>query len=482
MLFNRILSLLAIALVLAGCSASATIPPPTPVPDTPTSAATSDAQPTTASTQAPEPTAIPTDPPQPTEAPTQAPTAVPTAVPTAISTAVPTAIPTVVQQLTTAPTQTPPAQAASGAEILFLRERVLWAFDINTRSERRIIDNVSDYAAAPGGAQIALLRGSGRATELWLVGRDGSNLTQITSDDRMEATLAWSLGGKALAYSSAATDAPYQRVWPEWAEWCRTSKVHVFDPANSSITALADGCDPSISPDGRRVAYAAPPTDKEPGLDSISPTIKNSIRLINRQGQNGWDFAKASGDLSANPRNGRLVYAPSWSPDGAQIVYHRFIGYWALVDISLSEIGGSFDGKGQPLNNGAGWLLPAQFAPNGRALAIVQYNYSDAAGYDPWSVSVIRLGGTSSSALPDGEMTLQGSTVDALPGAQSAAWSPDGAAMAVLLPVDWQPKPEPGIISEGPGEIWRWVPGNAPAELLVRNVDYGSPVVWLPGK
>jgi enoyl-CoA hydratase/carnithine racemase len=54
----------------------------------------------------------------------------------------------------------------------------------------------------------------------------------------------------------------------------------------------------------------------------------------------------------------------------AQIAYHRFVGYRALVDINLTEIGGSFEGKGQPLNDGAGWLLP-QLVGLGRATEIL---------------------------------------------------------------------------------------------------------------
>ncbi len=91
--------------------------------------------------------------------------------------------------------------------------------------------------------------------------------------------------------------------------------------------------------------------------------VGNSIRLINRQGQNGWDFAKAASVDAPEPNAGRLVYAPAFSPDGAQVVYQRFLGYQVLVDINLSQIAGSFDGGGQVLADGAGWLLPARFAP-----------------------------------------------------------------------------------------------------------------------
>src|SRR5918911_241655 len=65
------------------------------------------------------------------------------------------------------------------------------------------------------------------------------------------------------------------------------------------------------------------------------------VALVYRQGQHGWDFAKAQGIEAPPPHMGRLVYAPAWSPDGQQIVYHRYLGYQALVDLDLTEIAGS---------------------------------------------------------------------------------------------------------------------------------------------
>ena len=44
---------------------------------------------------------------------------------------------------------------------------------------------------------------AGRQAEIWMVRRDGSALSQLTSNDRAEASLAWSPDGSALLYGSS---------------------------------------------------------------------------------------------------------------------------------------------------------------------------------------------------------------------------------------------------------------------------------------
>src|SRR6185436_1385070 len=352
--------------------------------------------------------------------------------------------------------------------------------------QRMLAEGVRDFAVSPDGSTIALVRGEGARSELWSVGRDGSGLARLTHNDRAEATPAWAPDGAALVFASADSDEPYVPEWQGWSRWCAASEIHLRDLADATETSLAAGCDPAVSPDGKRIGYAAPPAKPEPGIPEPAPLTANSIRLINRQGQNGWDFAKATGAVLPAPNSGRVVYAPAWSPDGKQVVYQRFLGYQALVDLDLSEIGGSFEGKGVPLADGAGWLLPARFAPDGRSLAMTENNAGDArgfGGYDNWSVMVIRLEGAREIALPTGTISAVGQRVDLLPRGQSAVWSPDGAAMAVELPPGWRPglpDDQPFGADERPGEIWLWTPGDQPAQRLVDEVDFASPLAWLP--
>jgi dipeptidyl aminopeptidase/acylaminoacyl peptidase len=471
MMKHSLLLLLTItSFLLAACAPpTAPIATQTAIADAPTAAVTT------------EPTALPTSAttaPEPTGAPTQAATLEPepTSAPTEVATTEPTQVPATAQPTDAASTP----QSGFGSEILFLREGNLIALDVATRKERTIADTVADFTATPDGKMITLVRTEETETELWSVRRDGSALTQLTRNDRTETTPSWAPDGSALVFASAAQDAgSYTREWQGWSQWCAGSEVHILALPDGAETALGPGCDPAFGPDGKRIVYATPPTQ----MGSEPQT--NTIRLVNRQGQNGWSFAKADGAEAAT-NAGRLVYAPTWSPDSGQIVYHRFLGYQALVDINLSEMGKSFEGKGQPISTGAGWMLPARFTPDGRTVALSENNYSDArgfGGYDNWSTVVIKLEGSRDVALPSGSVTMIGQQVDLLPRAQQIAWSPDGATLAVQLPPGWQPglsNNEPFGIDEVPGELWLWQPGNAPQERIAENVSFASPIVWLP--
>jgi len=374
-----------------------------------------------------------------------------------------------------------------GEEILFLRAGTLMAYRLATGQERQIATNVSEFAATPAGDLLALVRGSGRTGDIWLVERDGTNLRQMTSDRRAEGSLSWSLDGQMLVYASSDSDQQRPREWLDWAAWCSTSEVRLLNLASETETTFEPGCDPALSPDGRRIAFATPPESVEaPGVvgqDPTTPNVANTIRLINTRGEHGWSFAVARGDQES----GRLVYAPAWSPDGAELAYHRFIGYQALVDMNYTEMGDSFEGQGELVGSGTGWLLPTLFAPAGPArLVITEHDPQNARGwqgYEVWRAQVLRLGQSGEIFLPEGTRETIAAPIDDLSRVTGAAWSPDGSGLAVVLPPGWQadaPSDEATFETSRPGELWRWGPGAPPTERLTANVDYASPLLWLP--
>ncbi len=474
--------ILLLALLLASCGGAppptAGLPSPTAAPSGPSTAAPPTPIPsptpeTPPTTSLPEPTPAPpaTSQPEPTPVPSPPPTVAPPP---------PTASPA-----PASPTPVPPEASFTGA-IFFLRGGALWRLDAG--GERLITDQVREFAPFSNGNVIAVVRETGRQFDVWTVQRDGSDLRRITNDRTVEASLSWSPDGAALIFAAADVGEPLPQTWPEWAVWCNASQVVVVDVASGQRQTLANGCDPALSPDGRRIAYSAPPTQGDPALASGAPVAGNAIRLINRRGENAWNFARADGPDASAPNAGMLVYAPAWSPDGASVTYHRYLGMQIEVDINLSEIGGSFEGKGRPFAEGAGWLLPVRFAPDGRRAAIIEHNYSDArgfGGYDAWSVQIVALDGARTVDLPQGPVTMLGGSATRLPRAASAAWSPDGTRLAALLPSGWRPdapldEPFDPTGAESPGEVWLWQPGTAPSVRLIDNVDFASPLAWLP--
>lgn len=467
------LLLLALSLILAACSSPDALLPET-APQATTAVATPSGtdgltnnadQAITTSTAALTTVESPSEPAQPTDTPT----ATPIEVPTLAATQVP------------APPQPSPGETAIGSEILFLRRGALLAYAVDTGQERQIASDVREFAATPNGRTLALVRNSGRTADLWLVARDGSDLRQVTRNERAESNPSWAPDGLTLVYASSTAERQSPPDWPRWATWCGTSEVRLLDVTSGVETTLAPGCDPAFSPDGRRIAFATPPLNTDPA--GGTPGVANTIRLVNRQGENGWDFAIATGQ---NDDSGLLVYAPAWSPDGLQLAYQRFKGYMALTDINFTEMGGSYEGKGKLLNVGFGWLLPPVFAPDGRNLAVMEHNYSDArgfSGYDIWGTNVLRPGEQGEVVLPDGTRTTYATRVDSLARTTGAAWSPDASALVVALPPGWfadASTQEPVFSSTDPGDLWRWVPDPPPTERLVQNVDFASPLAWLP--
>jgi Tol biopolymer transport system component len=494
---STILLVLLLALLLTACgttNATPGAPAESQETDTPLASqpAPTGALVATATTQpAPEPTAAP-----PTaEPPTTEPTAVPTAgtgqeYPAPPQEASPDIPPpaTATAEPTSAPTGTAaPQPNIGGSEVLFLRGGMLVAYDTTSGQERTIVPDVHEFAATTDGERLAMVRQpAGQSADIWVVQRSGSSLRQLTSDARAEGSLSWAPDGRTLAYASADTLRPHAPDWVGWAEWCSGGEVRLLNTDDGTVTALEPGCDPQFSHDGRRIAFATPPQDVAPATENVgTATEDNTIRLVNRQGENGWSFAAAA-NTEANA--GHLVYAPAWSPNDDEIAYQRFIGYQALVDINYIEMGGSFQGAGDLLGQGAGWLMRPHFAPQGERIAVVQYNFSDArglGGYEVWSAQVLRTGQQGAIFLPTGERQTDAVVVDELPRATSATWAPDGQRLAVVLPPDWynvtSPQEAP-FQNAASGELWLWEPGSPPAQQLVRNVDFASPLVWLPAR
>ncbi len=455
-------------LLLSACGAAPGAGP-TAVP--PSAAPTSAPLPTAASLAVP-PTTVLTAAPATLAPPTAAPTNVP-----------PTAVPTELPPTAVAPTAVPPTAApviGGDAELLFLRDGALIALNPTTSIERTLADTVSNFAATPDGRRIALVRGAGNAAELWVIERNGNGLQQLTSNNRAETGPSWAPDGLALVYTSA--DQARSLDWAGWSAWCATAEVRVIELSAGLEQTLGAGCEPAFAPDGRRIAFATAPTQQPPGLAFLGST--NAIRMVNREGANGWNYALGGPD--STPMGSYLVYGPAWSPNAEQLAYQRFVGYQALVDINLTELGVAFRGPGAAIGIGAGWLLSPRFAPDGRTVAVVEHNFGDPrgfSGYDIWSTRLLGLGTSETVTLPAADLTLEATVVAELPRSTAAAWAPDGNTLAVILPAGWQPGrsgQEPAFPNEGPGELWRWTPGNEPDVQLATRVDFGSPLLWLP--
>lgn len=429
--------------VLAGCSAASLPPTPTPLPPSPL----------------PSPPAA--------TATVALPTAVPTLTPAVEATPAPASPTPLAQPNVVAP--------AYPAEILFLRNGTLVALDPASGRERVLAPEARDVAVDATGRQIAIAHGQ----TISVIDRQ-SGEARVVVRGRAVYGLSWTPDGLSLAYAAAADPPTLPFNWERWSRWCAAATVAIFDLPTATERAIGPGCDPAFASDGRRIAYATPPTGQPEFLPFPGQT--NAIRLVNRAGANAWNFATADG----SPEQGYLVYAPAWSPDAREVAYQRFLGYQALVDINLTMIAASGEGGGVPTLAGAGWHRPPAFAPDGQRLALVEYNFSDArgfTGYDVWGLALVELRGERQEALPGGDLTLRGQLIARMPRVAAAAWSPDSTALAVLVPAGWNPtadRNEPLYAEAASGELWQLSPRGEPQRRLATLVDYASPLIWAP--
>ncbi|NUQ10880.1 MAG: S9 family peptidase [Gemmatimonadaceae bacterium] len=137
--------------------------------------------------------------------------------------------------------------------------------------------------------------------QLFIVPADGGTPRQVTSGEWSAGPAQWTPDGKALVYSSGPRipDAEY-----EWRE----SEVYLVDAASGQVKQLTrrNGPDngPSVSPDGRMIAYA--------GYDSTSDTwVDSKLYLMNIDGSG----SRLLLDMDRSPQN------LTWAADGTGLYF-----------------------------------------------------------------------------------------------------------------------------------------------------------------
>jgi TolB protein len=135
-------------------------------------------------------------------------------------------------------------------------------------------------AWSPDGRRIALSMDVGGNLEIGVVGADGGAVERVAAHDRVDVEPAWSRDGSSLYFVSA-----------------RDGRFRIFrhDFATNRDTALVNGIQPSVSPDGKSLAY------EQGGLRVLDLSTMQS-RLV---------------------RDEETEYRmkPVWTPDGQNILY-----------------------------------------------------------------------------------------------------------------------------------------------------------------
>jgi dipeptidyl aminopeptidase/acylaminoacyl peptidase len=141
-------------------------------------------------------------------------------------------------------------------------------------------------AWSPDGQRIAFARGVHGATDIWVMNADGSGQVRLTPDDSHDhLSPAWTSDGSQILWSSDASGT--FDIWRMNADGS--------SPARVGGSETQDDSAPTPSPDGGRIAFAR----------------EGQIRTMDSDGTNE--------NLLGDGRR------PDWSPDGAHIVFQRYV-------------------------------------------------------------------------------------------------------------------------------------------------------------
>jgi len=223
--------------------------------------------------------------------------------------------------------------------------------------------------------KIAFANGRGEGKEICVCDFDGAEMKQITHNQSINLSPAWSPDGKKIVFTS------YLRRNPD---------LYVMDPDGQSFRRLTSysglNAAPAWSPDGKKISLMMGMTGKS-DIYTIDADGNNPKRLTTGHGNeasptwspDGRQIAFVS-DRSGSPQiyimgtdgsnvrrltfEGGYNTTPSWSPKGDRIAYcGRVEGRYEIFTIGI-------DGTGlQRLTSNAGNNESPYWSPDGRYLA-----------------------------------------------------------------------------------------------------------------
>ncbi len=328
-----------------------------PVPEEPPSAAVSLVSPTARSavpmaTRTPVPeveAGLPS-----TVAPTDAPTFEPTLTPA----------PTQPPAPTLPPTPTPPLVVARSVPSIAYQSRrpqderwFVYVMDSNGGNRSLVGEGQDSFLSAPSwspdGSRFAVVSDSDGASDIWVIGIDGSDPVNLTQHEAKDHSPAWSPDGEWIAFASVR-DSPYWELYVMRADGSDLRRLTWWEDASDLW--------PTWSPDGTRLAFAS----KRDGNWEIYSMDRDGSNLIR---------------LTSHPDDDTN---PAWSPDGSRIAFESTREGYA--EIYVVPVGG-----GAPVNvSQLSWAtdLGPSWSPDGGRMVF----YSDRDG--GWDIYVMASDGS----------------------------------------------------------------------------------------
>lgn len=181
--------------------------------------------------------------------------------------------------------------------------RDIWTVDLDGGGLRRVTTDAADerWPTARNGQVVFVRFGPSGTADLWRTPLDGGTAVRLTTDATREESPRWSPDGSQLAWVDATQ--LFFRVWLRNADGTQPRR---FAPADVPIASLVEGV-PAWSPDGARLVFPA----QRDTAGGSAPTLW--IGAVNGAGGSATPLAGGPG-LGVNTQ-------PTWSPDGAHVVF-----------------------------------------------------------------------------------------------------------------------------------------------------------------
>jgi hypothetical protein len=245
------------------------------------------------------------------------------------------------------PTPTPPQIVARSVPSIAYQSREpqgewwsIYVMDSNGGNRTLVGQGQGSFLSAPAwspdGSRLAVVSDRDGASDIWVMGIDGSDPTNLTQHEAKDHAPAWSPDGEWIAFASVR-DSPYWELY--------LMRADGSDPQRLTWWEDASDLWPTWSPDGTRLAFASK-RDGNWEIYSMDRDGSNLIRLTNhpdddtspawspdgsriafestREGYSEIFVVPVGGGEAVNVS--RLAWAtdlgPSWSPDGGRLVFY----------------------------------------------------------------------------------------------------------------------------------------------------------------